>query len=592
MNGRAHSSGAALALFFLLFFFPCLGGSAVAQNDGGGICTRPAPGSEITSPREIRSQHGVLQVSLALRASTDSTGETRYCYVDEKGNQAPTLRLLPGDLLVFKLKNELPNPMPAVDGADHQREAVTALALCTNPAMSPASTNLHFHGLAIPPVCHQDDVLRTSIEPGSASYEYRLRIAPSQPPGLYWYHPHPHGHSEEQVLGGASGALIVEGIERFNPLLAGLPERLLVIRDQVRSSSASQGATKYGLKPPSKDLSVNSVPVPYPDYPPAVMKIKPSQPELWRVLNASADTFLDLHLLSNGKWQLMGLIAVDGVPIGYEAIGPKATGRETTREDNRVRWLQNIPIPPGGRAEFLFEGPPEGGQAQLLTAGVDTAPSSNDDEDAVTPANAGQPIADDDDYTPPRWLLTAKASADALPPAAILPKSVSGAESPNRPTLKPALMSIRPTRERKLYFSEKVLDAKNPRSTIFYVTEEGQQPKPFRPSAPPNITVRQGAVEDWVIENRSREIHSFHIHQTHFIVLERDGTPVKENYLRDSVAVPYWDGVSSLYPSVKVRIDFRDPAILGTFPYHCHILQHEDGGMMGTIRVLKAITTK
>jgi FtsP/CotA-like multicopper oxidase with cupredoxin domain len=36
-------------------------------------------------------------------------------------------------------------------------------------------------------------------------------------------------------------------------------------------------------------------------------------------------------------------------------------------------------------------------------------------------------------------------------------------------------------------------------------------------------------------------------------------------------------------------MDFRDPDIVGTFPYHCHILQHEDGGMMGTIQILPAL---
>jgi FtsP/CotA-like multicopper oxidase with cupredoxin domain len=71
-------------------------------------------------------------------------------------------------------------------------------------------------------------------------------------------------------------------------------------------------------------------------------------------------------------------------------------------------------------------------------------------------------------------------------------------------------------------------------------------------------------------------------------LLERDGNAVDEPYLRDGVAVPYWDGVSKEYPSVKIRIDFRDPEIIGTFPYHCHILQHEDGGMMGTIQVVSA----
>ncbi len=148
-------------------------------------------------------------------------------------------------------------------------------------------------------------------------------------------------------------------------------------------------------------------------------------------------------------------------------------------------------------------------------------------------------------------------------------------------------MSVHPVKQRKLYFSEKVTDPKNARSTIFYVTEEGQKPVPFDPAAPPNISVHQGDVEDWIIENRSQETHTFHIHQTHFVVLERNNAAVEENYLRDSVDVPYWDGTSPHYPSVKIRMDFRNPAIVGTFPYHCHILQHQDGGMMGTIRVLK-----
>jgi len=98
--------------------------------------------------------------------------------------------------------------------------------------MTSTSTNLHFHGLTVPPVCHQDDVLKTSIQSDDPPFEYRFRIPDNEPPGLYWYHPHIHGFSTAQVLGGLSGAMIVEGIERANPEVAGLPERVLVIRDQ------------------------------------------------------------------------------------------------------------------------------------------------------------------------------------------------------------------------------------------------------------------------------------------------------------------------------------------------------------------------
>jgi FtsP/CotA-like multicopper oxidase with cupredoxin domain len=102
--------------------------------------------------------------------------------------------------------------------------------------MTATSTNLHFHGLTIPPVCHQDDVLNTSIQPAGAPFEYRCRIPENEPPGLYWRHPHIHGFSKVQVLGGASGALIVEGIERAVKEAAGLPERVLLIRDREPKS--------------------------------------------------------------------------------------------------------------------------------------------------------------------------------------------------------------------------------------------------------------------------------------------------------------------------------------------------------------------
>ena len=99
--------------------------------------------------------------------------------------------------------------------------------------------------------------------------------------------------------------------------------------------------------------------------------------------------------------------------------------------------------------------------------------------------------------------------------------------------------------------------------------------------------MRQGTVEDWVIENRARESHVFHIHQLHFQLLSRDGIADSEALLRDTVDLPYWDGKSKRYPTVRLRMDFRSPEIVGTFLFHCHILEHEDAGMMGSVEVVK-----
>jgi FtsP/CotA-like multicopper oxidase with cupredoxin domain len=150
------------------------------------------------------------------------------------------------------------------------------------------------------------------------------------------------------------------------------------------------------------------------------------------------------------------------------------------------------------------------------------------------------------------------------------------------------LGNVKPVRMRKLYFSERPQDPASPGSpTVFMLTEDGKAPAPFDPHATePDITVRQGEVEDWVIENRSTEAHTFHIHQVHFILAQWNGASVDEPFLRDTINVPYWKGKGTPYPNITLRMDFRDPNAVGTFLYHCHLLEHEDGGMMGTIRVL------
>lgn len=437
--------------------------------------------------------------------------------------------------------------------------------------MTPAATNLHFHGLTIPPVCHQDDVLNTSIGPGSAPFQYKFRIPDNEPPGLYWYHPHIHGFTKAQVLGGASGAIVVEGLERADSAVAGLPERVFVIRDQdLLNPNAPAAAsepviprmmidhdgdavnTGTGFGKPAKDLSINFVPVPYPDYPPAAIEMKPAQRQLWRVLNASAITYLNLEVVFNREPQPLGLVALDGVPMNTNGAAR-----------DYVNWQTHIGLPPGARAEFILAGPPPGVQGLLVTRSLDTGPGGEND--------------------PNRAIATITASANAPEPRSTLDRS----PQPLPPASLPWLGNVPPARVRKLYFSEKLTDPNDPNSaTIFYLTVDGQTPAPFDPhSTIPNIVARQGDVEDWIIENRSNELHAFHIHQVHFLLLDYVGRPVNEPFLRDTVNVPYYDGRALQYPSVRIRVDFRDPNSVGTFVYHCHLLEHEDGGMMGLIRV-------
>jgi len=88
--------------------------------------------------------------------------------------------------------------------------------------------------------------------------------------------------------------------------------------------------------------------------------------------------------------------------------------------------------------------------------------------------------------------------------------------------------------------------------------------------------VASGTVEEWTISNSSMMAHPFHLHVWPMKVVSRSDGSAPDPGWRDTVDVPAGQ-------SVTVRIPFADFA--GTAVYHCHILDHEDQGMMGVIRV-------
>src|SRR5579871_2260565 len=145
-------------------------------------------------------------------------------YVGEAGHDAfgfagktvpPTIRVMPGSTINLEYVNDLPV---------HSTEKC-ALDPCAD------HTNLHFHGLHVSPQHPQDDVLTTTAMPGE-TLKYRVEIPSYAAPGLYWYHTHPHGESARQDLDGMSGAIVIDGIDRYYPELRGMRERVLVLRDR------------------------------------------------------------------------------------------------------------------------------------------------------------------------------------------------------------------------------------------------------------------------------------------------------------------------------------------------------------------------
>ena len=145
-----------------------------------------------------------------------------------------------------------------------------------------------------------------------------------------------------------------------------------------RDGDAANNGTGFGK--PAKDLSVNFVPVPYPDYPPATLEMRPGERQLWRVVNACAITYLNLAVLFQHSAQQLGIVAIDGVPLNTNG-----------NADNAVEWRDHIGLPPGARVEFIVAAPPAGVPALLVTRTVDTGQGGENDPNRALAAIVSSP---------------------------------------------------------------------------------------------------------------------------------------------------------------------------------------------------------
>jgi FtsP/CotA-like multicopper oxidase with cupredoxin domain len=517
-------------------------GIAFAGNAWGQCPDRPNTGSNVVDPLTLYSQNGTLQVALTLNESTDSFGYVHYCYIyNDNGTmvEAPSLQLDPGDTLIMDITNALSpdastqDLAPAIDGMDMttHKPAGSPASDCNGGTVTDHTTNVHFHGLNVPPTCHQDDVIYTLIQPGDPAFEYKIQIPPSDPPGMYWYHPHPHGFATIQVNGGASGAIIIGGTNGLNPDVEGLKARQIIMRQQFLTGPWLAGPNQ---------LTINFQVSAPPNFLAPVILMNSGQNQFWRVVNASSQAFLALQVWYGSTPQPLELISVDGVPLKEKRI------------------LTTIHMFPAGRDEFIVKAPPAGVIATLQTVNFQTGPIGNP--------------------TIPQKIADINLTQDNLKGLAVMP-------SVSKPALSydtDELARLKPTTQRNLYFSESAGGVNGPNN--YYITVDGQRPHQFQVNEPPAIKTTVGAVEDWTIENRALEDHAFHIHQVHFLVMAIDGKPVAEPFFADTFFVHAWSGFGA-YHSITVRMDFRHPGIAGTFVYHCHVLEHEDLGMMAKIEV-------
>jgi FtsP/CotA-like multicopper oxidase with cupredoxin domain len=263
------------------------------------------------------------------------------------------------------------------------------------------------------------------------------------------------------------------------------------------------------------------------------IKARPGEFQVWEIGNLGADAYFHLRLNEHPFWVLErdGNMLLEPQPV------------------------RSLFLPPGARTTVAV-GAGRPGRYALRSLRVDTGPQGDPNPEVVvgTLVVGGRPVDDS--------AILRRLRRPAANPATITPKAEE-------------IRALPITRRRTFVFSESA------NGNNFFIN--GLRYRENRV----DTRVRLGDVEAWTIQNVSGELHVFNIHQLGFLVTEiRGGSlPLTPGLgVRDVVNLPYQ--VANRPGVVKMIVPFNDPIMVGKFVYHCHIVGHEDAGMMANIEVL------
>jgi len=383
-------------------------------------------------------------------------------------------------------------------------------------------TNLHVHGLHVSPEDNGDNVF-LAVHPGE-SFQYEHRVPEDHPSGVFWYHPHHHGNVADQVFGGLYGAIVVED----PPDSAGgagvevTRERMLVVSD----ISFDESGSIRGASMQDRMMGREGELVLVNGQVRPVLEARPGERERWRVVNACASRYLAIDFGD----QQVELVARD--------LGPLTASDEGDA----------VVLAPGNRADIVLTA--VSGSTTVQLAPVDRGGSGM----------GGMMGGDDAPATDAVDLLTFEVAGTVVR-SERLPNSVSAPY----PVPAPDLRRQEPLRSRELVFETGM--GMGGMSFTFGGREYDHDRI--------DQEVDLGTVEDWTIRNDSSMDHPFHLHVWPMQVLDAGNGPVEDPMWLDVVNVP-------ARGAVTVRVAFDRP---GRTVYHCHILDHEDAGMMGIVRV-------
>jgi len=391
-------------------------------------------------------------------------------------------------------------------------------------------SNLHVHGLHVSPEGNSDNVF-VMVQAGE-SFDYDYQLPDNHPPGVYWYHPHHHGFVAEQVFGGLYGAIIVEDPEP----IPSARERMLVVSDIALAASGQVAAVNAMQQMDGREgdiVLVNGQVNP-------ALSASPGERERWRIVNACVSRYLRLRL----DGQLMQLLGID-------------SGRFENPEE-----VTEIVLAPGNRADLMVTA--QAGSSVLRALFVDRG-SHSGTSGAMTSGGmtnggtmGGDRTGQSNGSSREIALATLVVAGSEVESLGALPPQ------PKPRDLRPATVTAR----RELVFDMGMsmgMGAGMMVSTINGRVFSGDRV---------DTTVAAGSVEEWTLTNTSTMAHPLHLHVWPMQLIEQNGQALSKAPWQDVVNIP-------ARGQVRVRIAFED--FSGRTVYHCHILDHEDTGMMGVV---------
>ncbi|NCD18626.1 MAG: multicopper oxidase family protein [Actinobacteria bacterium] len=492
------------------------------QRSGPGRGPTPSGGgADLLQPTVLNSSDGLLEVELEMGRAEVTLGDR-------------TARML-------TYNGTVPGPTLRLRPGDTLRVRLA------NDIAEP--TNLHVHGLHVSPEGNGDNPFLT-IEPGE-TFDYEFTLPPDHPTGTFWYHPHHHGYVADQIFAGLYGAIIVEDGPPADSPADG--ERLLVISDISLTGEGKVRAASIRDRMMGREgeiVLVNGQVRPR-------IATTAGRTERWRVVNTCVSRHLRLDL-TGAKVQLLG--------VDVDRHQPRDLGDLILAPGNRAELLVTADA---GTSEFRTLGYDRGGMgmgmmgrggrtsgsegAAVVLATVEASEggpangSGRTDDSRPTDSSGraddgGQAGAEDEGGA---------AAASSLPEQSLL-RDLRDAEPAARRTIS-FTMGMGMGAGMSFGFNGREFDADR--------TDQD-------PAA--------GSVEEWTILNTTPMEHPFHLHVWPMQVVGANGSAVSEPYWRDVVQVPAGE-------SRTVRIAFD--TFSGRTVYHCHILDHEDAGMMGVVEV-------